>query len=101
MLTKKECLYCSVLQWWILNPLSWLTTGLSRIFWVWWSLYCLIFIFLFGLALTRKFSMGRPGTNPSTTLKKDDSLSTYLLDARVGRLSLCLMLVMQPGSLDL
>ena len=46
------------------NPLSWLTTCLSRIFWVWWSLYCLIFIFLFGLALTRKLSMGRPGTNP-------------------------------------
>ena len=86
MLTKNECLYCSVLQWWILNPLSWLTTCLSRsrIFWVWWSLYCLIFIFLFGLALTRKLSMGNPGTNPSTTLK-DDSFSTCLLDARVGR----------------
>ena len=68
------------------------------------SLYCLIFIFLFGFALTRKLSMGRSGTNPSTTLKKDGSLSTLstcLFDARMGRLSLCLMLVMQPGSLDL
>ncbi|XP_071493504.1 mucin-6-like, partial [Diadema antillarum] len=53
-----------------------------------------------GLVLVRKFSMGRPGTNPSTALKKDDNLSTCLLDARVGSFSLCLMLVMQPGVLD-
>ena len=45
--------------------------------------------------------MGSLWTNPSTTLRKDDSFSTCLLDARVGRLNLCLMLVMQLGSLDL